>query len=447
MSGEPDTAVASGSARLFWAQVAGNAGLLTALVLVTRALGPEGRGTVAFLTVTAMVVAQIARVGITEATTVFAAQRPEARDVLLGNALIAVAATGVGSALIVCGTLWALPSIRPPGVGHVELWLLGAGLLASAVTDAGYMFTLGCSRFRFHAGVTIVTAWLYAGIVALVWALHGLTVDLAMGCWVAVQALKAIVLVTSAGRRCGIARPQRALLVESALFGLRAWVGSLSTAFNDRLDQVLVAIIASEATLGVYAVAVNAAEILLYLPASAATVMLPLVARSQPAERVRRTVAAFRSVMLLTVGGTLLAAAAGPELLPLVFGDAFEASVAPFLLLLPGALGFGAMAIFSNALVASGVPGRGSAGPTVSLGASIALDLLLIPSLGARGAAIASSAALIGGGATALALYRRGHPFPLRALVLPRREDLLLVAALRRPFARSSSAAPKDSAA
>src|SRR6185295_822632 len=45
-------AFARGPATLFWAQVLGNAGLLAALVVIARALGPAGRGTIAFIAVT-----------------------------------------------------------------------------------------------------------------------------------------------------------------------------------------------------------------------------------------------------------------------------------------------------------------------------------------------------------------------------------------------------------
>ena len=66
---------------------------------------------------------------------------------------------------------------------------------------------------------------------------------------------------------------------------MRAWIGTLSTAFNERLDQILVALLASEAVLGIYATAVNAFDVLLYLAAAAATAMVPLVARADPALR------------------------------------------------------------------------------------------------------------------------------------------------------------------
>jgi O-antigen/teichoic acid export membrane protein len=92
-----------GPALLFWAQIVGNAGLFVGLLLVTRALGPSGRGAVAFITVTALVTAWIARLGVTEATVVFAAKRPEVRRALLSNSFVFSTAAGLAGAAVAVG--------------------------------------------------------------------------------------------------------------------------------------------------------------------------------------------------------------------------------------------------------------------------------------------------------------------------------------------------------
>jgi O-antigen/teichoic acid export membrane protein len=194
--------------------------------------------------------------------------------------------------------------------------------------------------------------------------------------------------------------------------------------------------LASEAALGFYAVAVNASEILLYLPSSAATALLPLIARTDPGRRGSETLRAFRSVAFVSAIGAVAAALVGPLLLPAIFGDPFDESVVPFLWLLPGTLGFAASSVFSNALVGSSSPGLSSLGPIVSLVVGFALDLVLIPRYDATGAAAAASAAFLAGGAMALATYRRVSPFPWPALVVPHRGDLDVLRALAGPFLR-----------
>jgi O-antigen/teichoic acid export membrane protein len=428
--------VARGSAPLFWAQVAGNAGLFTGIVAITRALGPAGRGTIAFLTVTSMVMAQLARFGITEATTVFAAQRPDRRAALLTNSIVSVVVTSSIAAVVVCGLLLLEPSWRPGGVTEEELALLGAGMIASALADAGYMFAVGTGRFRFHARVTVTTSWLYAAALVALDLSVGLSVIIAASVWVAVQVIKAAILLVSSAKLTGLGRLDGRLLGESFGFGVRAWLGSLASAFNDRVDQVLMAFIASHVTLGIYAAAVNASEILLYLPGSAATVALSVVARTRAGDRADRTLRAFRSVAMVTAVAAAVAALVGPFLLPLVFGSSFDGAVGPFLWLLPGALGYVALGIFSSALVASARPGWSSAGPFTSVVLGVTLDVLLIPGLGATGAAIASTSAFLSGGLVAFLLFRRHHRFPLAALFVPRRGDLELLHALAEPWRR-----------
>ena len=72
------------------------------------------------------------------------------------------------------------------------------------------------------------------------------------------------------------------------------WIGSLARFLNFRLDQVLMGFIATEAALGTYAVAVNASEVLLYLPSATAVALMPLVARSGQLAQVDLVLRAFR---------------------------------------------------------------------------------------------------------------------------------------------------------
>src|SRR4051794_41767426 len=87
------------------------------MLLVTRALGPSGRGTVAFLTVTALITAWIARLGVTEATVVFAARRSDERPTLLANSLSFSTVAGIAPAAPVCGALWVGSPPRPAHLG------------------------------------------------------------------------------------------------------------------------------------------------------------------------------------------------------------------------------------------------------------------------------------------------------------------------------------------
>ena len=431
MSTDP---VSTGSAQLFWSKVLGNAGFFIAVLMLARALGPTGRGTIAFITVTALVAARFAGLGVGEATTVFVARRPEARGALLANAVAFMAAGAAVAASVACLGLIALGDDRPAGLGGAELAVLACATLVLAVGEAGYFFLLGCRRIKQVAVVTATTSWVYPVLLLLVWSTAGLTVLRAAIAWTVVESLRALAYLSRAVRGIEIRRPDTALLGEAIRFGSRAWVGSLARFLNFRTDQILMGFLATEAALGIYAVAVNSSEVLLYLPAAMATALLPVAAATEAGLRAEQALRAFRSAAVVTAAAALVAAALGPLLLPVAFGEPFEASVTPFLWLLPGALGFAATAVFSNALVAASAPGGSSVGPLVSLILGIALDLVLIPRYGASGAAGAASVAFLAGGCAALIAFHRLCPFAWRLLIRPRRSDLVVFRALVAPL-------------
>ena len=438
VSGDPGT-IAGNSLRVLGAQVAGNAGYFVSVLLLARGLEPADRGAVAFVTVSALVIASLAGFGTAEATRVFAAQRPAARPRLLSNVVLTGAGGAVVGAGLACGALAALDDVRPAGVESFELWAIAAGAVAGAIGLAGASFLQGCSRFGVYSRLLAAGPWLYALLIAGAWAEGGLTVERAAAAWVVAQAVPALLFCGAAAHGVGFGRPDLRLMAETVLYGGRAWLGGLAHLLNARIDQVLLGLLASQAALGTYAVAVNASEVLFYLPSAVSTALLPAVARSGGAAGVDSTMRVFRAVMLATLVAVGIAAVLGPPLVPLVFGADYAGSVEPFLWLLPSAIGFVASAIFSNALLASGAPALSSLGPVVSLTVGVGLDLVLIPRLGATGAAIAASAALLSGGAAAAVAYAVRSGLRPGALV-PRRADAELLAsrAMRRAGARPS---------
>ena len=431
--------VAQGSALLFASSVVRAAGFFVAALLLARGLGPAGRGSVAFITVTALVVARIAKIGVGEATSVFAAHRPAARATLLANlvAFSLIAALVLGILLV--GGLYVIEA-EPAGNGRTQLVILLAAILAASLVDD--CFLVGCGRLREAAAISAGGGWVYVGSLVAAIATVGLNVDSALIAWIAAHLIWSTMLAVVGARTAGLGRPNMRLLAEAFRFGVRAWVGSVSLLLNARLDQILVGVIASEVTLGLYAVAVNVGEILLFLPTAIATSLLPAVARDRDLTSVERTLRTFRAATVLSVVSIIVAALLGDIAIPNVFGSEYRDSVAPFLWLLPGTLGYTALSIFSNSLLASKAPGWSSLGSVASLGLGFGLDLALIPSFGASGAAAAASAAFLAGGATVALLYRRRSNGFAWSEIVPTRQDvgfLRLVAARVLPRGRGAA--------
>jgi O-antigen/teichoic acid export membrane protein len=393
---------------------------------------------VAFVTVTALLTARVVKLGLGQATTVLAAQRPSARATLLSNLLaFSLAASLVGVAAAV-GGLYLL-DLRPVGLESGQLVIMAVAIVAASLVDDSFL--IGCGRLREAAAISASGGWLCAASVAAALAIGGPTVEAAVIAWTVAHLAWAALLAGAGLRAVGASLPSPRLFVESVRFGARAWGGTVAQFLNARADQLLLGVIATDVTLGLYVVAVNAAEILIFLPNAIATSLLPTLSRDRALDATTRTVRTFRSALLLTLGTVFVTGTLGWLLIPVVFGSGFQDSVEPFLWLLPGALGYTALSIFTNALLAARAPGWSSASRGVALVAGLALDLALIPLFGAAGAAAAASAAFLAGGATAAVLYRRANWFKWSDIV-PTHHDvafLRLVAARAVPRFQGSA--------
>jgi O-antigen/teichoic acid export membrane protein len=415
--------VAAGSAMLFVAQIVANTGFFVAVLLLARGLTTGGRGTIAFVTVTAAVTSRFVVLGVGQSVTVFATQQPERRRTILSNIVCFTLAVTLAAGAAVALVLHELGSITPNGVSGSILFALALGTVATGFIDAGYGFLLGSERIRQQSLITAASPWLYAAMLGLVAAVAGLNVVRAAWVWTGAQGVWALLLIGASHRRIGFGRPSLRLLRQMIRLGVRLWPGTLSRFLNFRVDQVLMGFIASEAALGVYAIAVNASEVMLYLPGAVATALIPAVARAPSDEQVPQTLRTFRALIVITLPAIVVAVAIGPFLIPVVFGHAYHASIVPFLWLIPGAIGYAASGVFSSALIGTRRPVLFSLGPIASLASGFVLDVILIPPLGATGAAIAATAAFAAGGTAAIAAYAAVTRFDLPLLV-PRPADV-----------------------
>jgi O-antigen/teichoic acid export membrane protein len=423
---EPESvSITGGSALLLSARLISNLAAFAAVVVVAHALGPSGRGTVAFVATAGILIGTLSRLGMDQAVVVFAARSPRDRPALLANLLLFSVAASVAAACVVALVL-VLGGLHPAGVDAFDSWMIVLGSLGSALAGAAGSYLLGC-RWHLAQAVTIACpAIVLCVLVVYTWGAYGLDVRKAVVASVAGQIAGAAVGVALCLRVAGVARPDRELFSETAGFSMRAWFSNIAWYLNARTDQFIMGFLASGSALGIYVVAVNVSEVLLQAPSAVSRILLSAIAGRPPEERRARTLHVLRVLQLLTLG-LLVAGLACAPLIPIVFGSAFGDSMVPYLVLLPGMIPYTAMVIISSALIAASQPGRASLSLFAAFVVGLVLDLALIPPFGATGAAVAATAAFAAGGIAAILVYRRTEELRVSEL-LPRAAD---VAALR----------------
>jgi O-antigen/teichoic acid export membrane protein len=173
-------------------------------------------------------------------------------------------------------------------------------------------------------------------------------------------------------------------------FGGKSYVQTLAATLHLRIDQFICAYFLAPADVGLYAIAVNFATLLMKIPEATGTVMFPRLAGSEDRQAHAATTRVCRSTLFILLLGVLAFAVAGPILIPLVYGAAFQGAVRPLLILLPSILLMALYQLLTRNFTSRGKQQVNILAASVALVLNVGLNVLLIPRFGIAGAALAN---------------------------------------------------------
>jgi O-antigen/teichoic acid export membrane protein len=395
--------------------------------LLARSLGADGRGVLAAIAVPLGVLPFVCQLGL-GSFAVNAAAKGRPPSEVFGSLAVPLAVVG---ALTAAATPLIVPvfSNGRELIEHyltIGLLLLPLGLLLNLVLDIGWGLSLWRVLVKTRAAIPLFTLVATVGLFAA----GRLSVQNAALVAIAGGLMPAIALVPVMRR---IGRPQfrAGLLREGLGFGVRAWPGTMASLANQRLDQLVMIPLVPSRELGLYAVAVTIASLSSLLSSQLITVRLPRIAAGEHGllpQTVRRLflVVLFTQVWLAIATVFLLVPVFGPE-----FADA---KPLVFVLLL-ATLGNSAVGTLGQALAGTGRPGAPSVGEMVSLAITIPGLLVLLPSMGAMGAALVSAVAYNTTLAVLIGLSTRHFDHRVKDYLIPRRDDITSIIDSLRPVA------------
>lgn len=207
--------------------------------------------------------------------------------------------------------------------------------------------------------------------------------------------------------------------------GLRGQFGNMAALFNYRLDVFIVNYFQDSVQVGLYALGVLASEVLWQIPQAVQSALFPRTARTLDKGATEFTCLVVRQILVIACISAALLALASPIFIPLVFGERFRPSVAVVWWILPGTVMLSLGKPACADLAARGKTGYCSAFAFVALVVTIVLDLILIPRMGIRGAALASSVAYFTDAVLILAALRRELKVNWSELLVPSQIDFM----------------------
>lgn len=372
-----------------WAYARGPTGTITATnmailggnalagITSARALGPTGRGELAVIMLWAALISVIGMLGVPSACTYYVAHWPERRDalaaffhrVMVWQSLAMTAA----SALLLW---WLHRRLHLPTMLTYEYasWAAGANVVLYAVC-----YLQGQGDFKRFNIIRAVGGGLPAlPMIALAFSLR-LTPT---------EAGAAYLIPTWAAAGLGYrwlrkdqgTTDQRPLTASERRTVLSyAWrsMGSYSTLnLNANADQLIVGLLGSISSLGIYNVAASASSPLPSLITSIGVVGLPTVARMTGQARTIATWAVLRQTAYPVAMLTPAFAALLPWLIPLFYGGHYRSAILPAELLLIGAVFSALASVTDDLLRANGHPGfssfsQGAGAAITAIGAAV----------------------------------------------------------------------------
>jgi O-antigen/teichoic acid export membrane protein len=397
--------------------------IFTALSFITgpiaaHALGPAGRGQLAAVLVPFSWGMILASVGLPTWATRAAAREDRGRiGAVLGTA------GGVSILLGLIGFLIGIPLadvLAPHNQLVHRLILIGLAMLPiSLLSNVGVGVLNGVEAWTRLNVMRVVPPLITVVAYVTLLVLGSLTVTAAVAVTYG-AALVGMLPLLAFLPSCRPLTFDRPLLRQAMSYGPRAWVGTLASTANNRLDQLIMIPLVSSRQLGLYAVAVNVSALDGFLVSALSTVIGPSVARGDHSLIGR----AVRLTILADAVFGLAFALVARWLMPIVFGSGFSAAVPMTYVLLAASVPGAAVWVLGSALQNAGHPGVPARGEILALVVTIAGLIVLLPPLAGLGAAIVSGVAYSTNCAVQMAFVRRRLRIPLSELLIVKRSDL-----------------------
>lgn len=322
----------------------GSSVLIQACVLVSgiaaaRLLGPGDRGNLALIWTVSLTLSQLGSLGLPLAVTKEAAEREDDVRRLVSALRRPVALQIAAVSATHAAALAALTAFT--SVPAAPVWTSLAVVPVMLVQMFGLGILQGLRRFRALNVLRTLPLALYAAVLLVLAVVGGATLLSVTVAWVASYAVAAAATVVAVRRRlpdASAAAPSSAGRPDVRAmrrFGLRSLLGWASPTETFRVDQLVVGLVLSAHSLGLYVAALAFTNFPRFIAQAVGLVAYPSVSRAETPEAkhaaVRRFLLLGASLSIAVCGG--LAALAHP-LVTIAFGPDFEAAAGPLRVLL-----------------------------------------------------------------------------------------------------------------
>lgn len=368
----------------------------TVNIILTRLLGPTGKGIYAIVILLAQTLFGFSNLGFIHATTYFVSKKKYKLDIIASNNLTLGLIIGFTVAI---GTIIVINNFQLRFLKGVSplLLMLGTFSLPFTLIKSYYCsILLGTGRIKAYNIMEVISECIFLCLFlilciffnkAIINAIVSFLIGSISGCIITLILIRIKVRIT-----IGL---NHQFIKEGFRFGIKAYAIYIVMFLQQRLDLFLVNYFLTLRDVGYYSLAGGLAESLWFVPRSISTILFPTIAGMSSEEAKKFTPMICRHVFFITLVSIFLLTLFGKIIISVLYGKVFLPSFPLLLLLLPGAGTFSISRILVGDLLGRGKPMLGTISSAVGLITMVILDILLIPKMGIIGAPIAASISYI----------------------------------------------------
>ena len=394
-------------------------------VVLARWLGPHDRGILALVLILPSTAVTMAKLGVPQSCVYFVNRERVTPEAVTSNVLGLALVLGLSFALIGWIVRDALLATILPGVPEWALALALVRVPLLLIDDYLYGVLQAVGQFglynrRLIAGELLRVASIFIALVVL-----------DMGVYPAVWIHTAVNAVTAAWLLHRVRREiaytlalSFSLLRRQLAFGFKSYVQTLTQHMLLRIDIYMVAYFLGPIETAFYSLALRFTEMVLEIPQAIGLVLYPRLA-SLPAEEIYRlTAQTCRRTLAMTGVCAAGLALLGPWMIVLWYGEDYAAAGDPLVWAAVGVIAMSIYVIVTRAFTSQNRQRVNILAGLPALLLNVALNAVLIPTMGIVGAALATAVSYTIACVVLITFYARESQTRVREILVADRGDL-----------------------
>jgi len=391
-------------------------------IVLSRQLGPEGRGLYAAILVVPLIVTSFVMLGIRRSAVYHLGKKLYNADRTVSGVMSLLVITSI-FAVIISGVAYLLMQPKGLTLPMAVLALMTVPVKLILVFSGGIFIgneDFKRSNLQVWLPLFIDLLGITLFVVLLKWSVNGALLALFLAnLIVSVMSLRYL----SANYKIRISLDVE-VISSLAKIGVVYAIAVVIMQLNYRVDILLLQELSTMKEVGYYALGVAISDKLWQLPSAIGLVVMSRSANVEDTSQLDRDVAKLvRVSFLIVLLAAILLWLVIPFLLPLLFGEKFIPSISVVQLMLPGIIMFVIVRILSGRFAGAGHPKLLISLFVPTLLVNIILNLFWIPEYGSLGAAMATNVSYSLGAIGILILFSVKMKIPFPELILYKKSD------------------------